>query len=78
MSDIKQFQVGDVIVVKSWCGTRRDKVTRVTKTMAICEKTNYTCRYKREYQIWNEETKRAGVTPLPRVTWNTTDYFVNP
>jgi hypothetical protein len=78
MSESKQFQVGDVIVVKNWHGTRKDKVTRVTKTMAICEKTNYTCRYKREYYIWNEETKRAGVTPLPRVTWNTTEYFVNP
>ena len=77
------FEVGDTIVVKTWCGTYKHIVTRVTKTMAVCECNKpdvpkCTCRYKRYYYLWNEDTKRANVTPLPRIEWNTNEYFVNP
>lgn len=46
-----QLQVGDVVEVSMGKPIRYDKVTRVTKTMAICEKIGYSVpvRYPRTY-----------------------------
>ena len=79
----KTFKIGDVILIKTWLGEHKVKVTRLTKTLAIChvvraDGTSYDYRFKKEYEIWNEETKRAWVTSYPRQEWNTNEYFVNP
>ena len=56
-SEKREFKVGDKIVKKNWYGTTTLKVTRVTKTQAICEVkradgTGYVDKYRKEYYFW--------------------------
>ena len=79
----RDFKVGDVIVVKNFINTYSIKVTRVTKTQAICvvkrkDGTGYTAKYKKTYSFTNchDGTKHFYVTPIPRIEWNTNEYTV--
>ncbi len=79
-----KFQVGDVIITKSWYNTYPRTVTRVTKTQAICEVkredgTGYISKFRKEYLVTKTGDKvHYTVTPVPRIDWNTNEYTVIP
>ena len=83
-SEKREFKVGDKIVKKNWYGTTTLKVTRVTKTQAICEVkradgTGYVDKYKKEYYVHFGEDGKVNdysVTEIPRIQFNTNNYSV--
>ena len=84
----KEFKVGDVIITKNCFNTYKRTVTRVTKLHAICETvrkdgTKYTSKFKKEYILYKNDQKqencgKAHLTPVPRIDWNTNEYYVFP
>ena len=72
-SEKREFKVGDKILKENWYGTTTLKVTRVTKTQAICEVkradgTGYVDKYRKEYYVY--------LTEIPRIEYNTNKYSV--
>lgn len=89
----REFKVGDILLVSSWASICKYKVTRVTKTQAICEVkrsdgTSFSSKYRKEYTVVSNddgkfETDENGrlmifVHPIPYEQWNTKDYYLIP
>ncbi len=83
-SEKREFKVGDKIVKKNRYGTTTLKVTRVTKTQAVCEVkradgTGYVDKYRKEYSVYFDEDGKIeyySLTEIPRIEYNTNDYSV--
>ena len=81
LGEKKEFKVGDVITVKNCFTTYKIKVTRVTKTQAICDVkrkdgTGYTAKYKKEYTTYG--TGPCDLSPIPRIEYDFNEYTVTP
>lgn len=83
-SEKREFKVGDKIVKKNWYGTTTLKVTRVTKTQAVCEVkrangSGYVDKYRKEYSVYFGEDGNIeyySLTEIPRIEYNTNNYSV--
>lgn len=77
-----EFKVGDKIKMIAWYGSHIVVINRVTKTQAIADvfdndgKIRYRYKFSKYYDIWDEGTMRINVHPIPRVNYNTTDYYL--
>ena len=82
-SEYREFEVGDVIVSKSWYSTEKRVVTRLTKTQAICDVkrddgTSYSSRFKKKYYFIDAISHRVHLDCVPYHSFNTTEYYVYP
>ena len=83
-SEKREFKVGDKIVKKNWYCTTTLKVTRVTKTQAVCEVkradgTGYVDKYRKEYYVYFDKEGKVShysLTEIPRIEYNTNEYSV--
>lgn len=79
----REFKIGDKVRIHTWLGDSIVTINRITKTQAIADvfekdgKTKrYSYKFKRFYQIYDESDTRIFPHPVPRIEWNTNEYFL--
>ena len=80
----REFKIGDKVRIHTWLGDNIVTINRITKTQAIAdvfEKDGKTKRYSYGMVIMHNgreftENEAFDDSSLPRIEWNTNEYFL--